>query len=129
MSDFDQMDDIDPSADDRPKKSRPIDPIKCLEFIQRNATKMAQAKANRVYIEESLRSVKATVMQQHSVLPVNGQEREAYASEPYKAALDGLKAAVEAEEQLRWMMVAAQAKVDVWRSLERSNRAMDRGTR
>lgn len=106
-----------------------IDPLKCVEFIQSNASKMAEAKANRIYIEESLRSIKALQMQHHSSLPVSAQEREAYASEPYRTALAGLRAAVEAEESLRWMMVAAQAKVEVWRSMESSNRAIDRGAR
>ena len=106
-----------------------IDPIKCLEFIQANAGKLAKAKAERIYIEESLRSTKSLQMQQHAGLPVSAQEREAYASGEYRTALEGLRAAVEAEECLRWMMVAAQAKVEVWRSLEASGRAVDRGAR
>ena len=39
------------------------------------------------------------------------------------------KVAVEAEEAARWRMVTAQAAVEVWRSMEASNRGMDRGTR
>lgn len=104
-----------------------IDPIKCLEFIQRNAPKMAQAKANRVYIEESLRSIKSLQMQKHPGVPVSAQEREAYASAEYVTALNGLKAAVEAEEGLRWMMIAAQAKVEVWRTQSANDRRLDRG--
>lgn len=106
-----------------------IDPIKCLDFIRDNAVQMAQAKATRVYIEESLRTVKATVMQRHTGLPVSAQEREAYASPEYRTALEGLRAAVEAEESLRWLMVGAQQKIEVWRSQESSNRAIDRGAR
>ncbi len=90
---------------------------------------MAQAKANRIYIEESLRSVKATAMKLHAELPVSAQEREAYACDEYRTALAGLREAVQIEEALRWMMIAAQAKVEVWRSLEASGRAMDRATR
>ncbi len=106
-----------------------IDPLKCVEFIQANAARFAKAKAERIYIEESLRSIKALAMQHHADKPVNAQEREAYASEAYRVALDGLKVAVETEEALRWKMVAAQAKVEVWRSMESSNRAMDRAAR
>lgn len=106
-----------------------IDPVKCAEFLQANARKFAQAKANRIYIEESLRSVKSVQMKLHGELPVTAQEREAYSSEPYRAALDGLRAAVEEEESLRWMMIAAQAKIEIWRSMEASGRAMDRATR
>ena len=106
-----------------------IDPIRCAEFIQTNATQLAQSKATRVYLEESLRSVKSIQMKKHAELPVSAQEREAYASDEYRTALAGLQAAVEAEEGLRWMMVAAQAKIEIWRSMEASGRAMDRATR
>lgn len=105
-----------------------IDPIKCLEFIQANAGKLARAKAERIYIEESLRSTKSLQMQQHAGLPVSAQEREAYASDEYRTALEGLKAAVEAEESLRWMMIAAQAKVEVWRTMSANDRRMDRAS-
>ncbi len=103
-----------------------IDPLKCVEFIQANAAKFAKAKAERIYIEESLRSIKALAMQHHADKPVNAQEREAYASEAYRVALDGLKVAVETEEALRWKMVAAQAKVEVWRTMSANDRRLDR---
>ncbi len=106
-----------------------IDPIACCEFIQANAKRLAVAKANRVYLEESLRSVKALEMQKHAGMSIGAQEREAYASDAYRTALSGLQVAFEGEEGLRWLMVAAQAKVEVWRSLEASGRAMDRVTR
>ena len=106
-----------------------IDPIRCAEFIQTNATQLAQSKATRVYLEESLRSVKSIQMKKHAELPVSAQEREAYASDEYRTALAGLQAAVEAEEGLRWMMVAARAKIEIWRSMEASGRAMGMATR
>jgi hypothetical protein len=33
---------------------------------------------------------------------------------------------VEVEEQLRWTLIAAQARVEIWRSQEASNRLQDR---
>jgi hypothetical protein len=42
--------------------------------------------------------------------------------------LKGLREAVEAEETLRWQMVAAEARVEVWRSQEASNRVEYRAT-
>jgi hypothetical protein len=41
----------------------------------------------------------------------------------YIEVLNGLRVAVENEEKLRWLMVAAQVKVEVWRSYEASKRA------
>lgn len=103
-----------------------IDPLKALDFMRDNAPKLAQAKANRVYLEEFRKSLKARLMKSCGAEAIGAQEREAYAAPDYIAHLEGLREAVQAEEELRWMMVAAQAKVDVWRSLNASNRAMDR---
>jgi len=36
--------------------------------------------------------------------------------------LEGLKAAVEEEERLRWLMIGAQLRIECWRSLEYSRR-------
>ena len=36
--------------------------------------------------------------------------------------LKALQAAVEAEEKLRWMLIAAEARIEVWRSQEASKR-------
>jgi hypothetical protein len=56
------------------------------------------------------------------------KEADAYAHPDYIAVLDGLKEAVEEAERLRWMLVAAQARIDVWRSQEASNRNIDKST-
>jgi hypothetical protein len=56
------------------------------------------------------------------------QEREAYASSKYKEHLKALQGAVEAREELRWMLIAAQARIEVWRSQEASNRAEGKAT-
>ena len=42
--------------------------------------------------------------------------------------VEGLEAAVEREEGLRWALISAQARIDVWRSQEASNRTMDKVT-
>lgn len=108
-----------------------IDIHKVLDFMRDNAKLFAQAKAERVYLEEMRKSKKAILMQQAELAGFKTsatQEREAYASIEYISLLDGLKSAVEREESLRWMLVSAQAKAEVWRSLEASNRAMDRAS-
>ena len=53
-------------------------------------------------------------------------EMEAYADVAYEEHLEALKQAVEASEGYRWGLISAQARVDVWRSLEASNRVIDR---
>jgi hypothetical protein len=60
------------------------------------------------------------------VKTVAAAEIEAYAAMEYIEHLKAIEEATEQAESLRWGLVAAQARVDVWRSLEASNRTMDR---
>jgi len=104
-----------------------IDPMRSLETMHRVGPLYAQAKANRIHIEESLRSIKAVEAAKSESTSVAQRELDAYASDAYRTAVDGLKAAVEQEEKLRWQLLTAQAAIEAWRSMEASNRAMDRG--
>jgi hypothetical protein len=105
-----------------------IDPQKHLRRMWETAPKLAQAKANRVYLEEYRKTLKAQLMKACGADAIGAQEREAYAHPDYEAHLQALREAVQIEETLRWRMVTDQASVDVWRSQEASGRAMDRGT-
>ena len=108
--------------------SDPIDPQKHLRRMWETAPKLAQAKANRVYMEEYRKTLKATLMKESPAKSMAEQERDAYLDDAYIQHLQGLKEAIEAEEVLRWRMVTDQASVEVWRSMESSARMMDRGT-
>ena len=105
------------------------DPNKAVDFIVHNAGKFAQAKAQRVYLEEFRKSKKALLMAQSPAKAANEREQYAYAHEDYLGLLGGIKAAVEVEEELRWKLEAARIRVDIWRSQEASNRGQDRATR
>jgi len=107
---------------------RELDPHKAIDFIIMNGKKFAKAKANRIYAEEYRKSLKAILMKRSMENAVNAQEREAYSHPEYVSLLEGLRDAVEIEEELRWQMVAAQARVEVWRSQEASNRMEGRAT-
>lgn len=101
------------------------DPNKAVDFMIRHSKAYAQAKADRIYCEEYRKSLKAQLMKENLIEynAVNAQEREAYADERYVAHLEGLKDAVKREEELRWMLIAAEARIEVWRSLEASKRS------
>lgn len=103
-----------------------INPHDAVDFIYRQAPKYAKAKAERVYLEEFRKSKKALLMKSCGESSVAAQEREAYADQEYQDLLRGLQAAVEAEETLRWGLVAAQARVEIWRTESANNRGMDR---
>lgn len=106
--------------------SKPIDPQAAIESMWKTAPELAKAKAERIYLEEFTKSKRALLMKQHPDLSVTAQEREALAHPEYAEHLAGLRAAVEREEVLRWRMASAQAAIDVWRSLNASNRAIDK---
>ena len=102
-----------------------VDIEKALDFMRDNAGKLAEAKANRVHLEQFRKSKKALLMRQVEG-PQHVRESYAYAHPSYIEILDGLKAAVEEEERLKWMMIAAQTKCDIWRTVQASNRRVDR---
>lgn len=106
-------------------------PNKVVEFLLKNAGKYAKAKAERIYIEEFRKSKKALLMQIAQLKGVEtmaAQERDAYANEEYQELLKGLKEAVEVEEKLRWQLIAAQMKIDLYRTEQANNRFIDKGT-
>ena len=90
------------------------------DFIRDNAAKFAQAKGDRRYMEEYRKTLKSQGAIDFAVSDPKstGQERIAYAyvQEAYITNLVGLREAVKTEEELRWKMVAAQAKIEMWRT-------------
>lgn len=109
--------------------SKPIDPQAAIEEMWRTAPRLAKAKAERIYIEEYRKSLKALLMQASPQPSAVAKEADAYADPSYVKHLQALRAAVEEEETLRWRMVSLEAAVEVWRSQESSNRMTDRATR
>lgn len=108
--------------------SQERDPHKAVDYIIANAAKFAQAKSERVYLEEYRKSLKAILMKRSLEDTIGAQEREAYAHEEYKQLLQGLKVAIETEEKLRWDLIAAQARVEIWRTEQANNRAEGKAT-
>jgi hypothetical protein len=104
------------------------DPERAIEYIFRHGQRYAKAKAERIYLEEYRKSLKALLMQRSTETAVNAQERDAYSHPDYRELLNGLKEAVEVEEEIRWGLVAAQARIEVWRSKEATARAEGRAT-
>ena len=95
---------------------------KALDYLRLNAPKAAQARANKVYMEEFRKTVKAQLMTVYSSLPVNAQEREAYRSKAYTDHLTALKDAVYQDELNRWGMVAATSTIEAWRTQNANRR-------
>ena len=103
-------------------------PELAIEYIFKHGKRYAKAKAERIYLEEYRKSLKAIIMKRSLENAVNAQEREAYSDPEYVELLKGLRDAVEVEEEIRWGLVAAQARIEVWRSMEATNRAEGKAT-
>lgn len=105
-----------------------ISPFKALDFIRDNAPEYAQAKANVVYMTEYRKTIKASLMASSREKTESAKESYAYSHPEYKAHLLALEQAVAKAERLRWLMVAAEAKIMVWQSLEATSRTEARAT-
>jgi hypothetical protein len=109
--------------------SERIDPNRAVDYLIEHSRRYAQARADRVHLEHFRKSKKATLMGQCDERAVTAREQYAYAHPEYIALLEGLRAAVEVEETLRWRLTAAQLRVEIWRSQEASSRGLDRAVR
>ncbi|NDH05261.1 hypothetical protein EBX93_04955 [bacterium] len=98
-----------------------INPEKAIRYIVENAPLFAQAKANRVFVENYLRTVKSRLMNEETGT-LGNKEAYAYAHPDYVAQLEALKIATEEEERLKYMLSAAQARIEVWKTTEYTKR-------
>jgi hypothetical protein len=105
-----------------------ISPFKALDYIRDHAEEFAIAKANVVYMTEFRKTMKSLLMNECTAKTQSEKESYAYAHPNYIKHLEALREAIEKAEHLRWLMVGAEAKIEVWRSLESSARAEGRTT-
>ena len=93
-----------------------------LDYLATSAKEYAEAKGRRVWLEERRKIVKAAAFSQAEGT-AGERESTAYTSGDYKTCIDELRDAVVAEETMRAYRIAAEARIEVWRSLESSRRA------
>jgi len=98
------------------------EPTKAIQFLIDTAPLYAKAKADRMYLEEFRKSRKAQLASQAGTEVLGKQETFAYAHADYIEILEGIRQAVEKEERFRWLMTAAQARIEVWRTEQYSAR-------
>ena len=97
-------------------------PHKAIQFLIDTAPLYSRAKASRMFLDEFRKSRKAQLMAQAGTEVLGKQETFAYAHPEYIQILEGIKEAVELEERYRWLMTAAQARIEVWRTEQYSAR-------
>lgn len=106
-----------------------ISPFKALDFIRDNAKKLGQLKGS-VYANTELRKVKKARLMLMATDSKTQSEKEAYAyaNKEYEEHIFNTEELIAEYETLRVLFVAAEAKIEVWRSLESSARAEGKST-
>ena len=95
-----------------------------VDWLRDTAQEAAQKRAERLYLDEYRKVLRAKLMKQHMDLPVSAQEREALADPKYEEHLQALKIAIDEDERMRFLRVAAEAKIEAWRSMNANHRSI-----
>lgn len=103
-----------------------FDPHDAINYIYTHAPKYAEAKGQLAQLEAFKSSLKAIMMKKSSEQSLGGQEREAYSSQEYQDLCKAIGKATEDAETLRWQIIAAQLRIEIWRTQEASNRQFDK---
>jgi len=98
------------------------EPTRAIQYLIDTAPLYSRAKADRIYLDEFRKSRRAQLMSQAGTEVLGKQETFAYAHPEYIQILEGIREAVETEERYRWLMTAAQARIEVWRTEQYSAR-------
>ncbi len=104
------------------------DAERAVDWLRDNAARMAQERAQRLYLEQWIKTVKATIQSEQQGVSAATAEIIALASPRYAKALLAYKAAIEADERNRFLITAAEAKIEYWRSAEATRRSEGRAT-
>ena len=102
------------------------DPNEAVDFILKNAETAAKAKSDRVYLDHFLKVKKATLMGESCEKSSVAREEYAMAHPEYLTVIEGIREAVRLEVYSQWQMVAAEARIEIWRTQEATNRRQDR---
>jgi hypothetical protein len=105
-----------------------ISPFKALDFMRDNAAELGRRKGYAIFMQEKRKTIKAHLMAQCTEKTESAKATFAYSHPDYLAHLKDMRDAVADFETLRILVVAAEAKIEVWRSLESTARAEGRAT-
>jgi hypothetical protein len=95
-----------------------------VEYLRSSVAEAATARANRLQIEQYLKSKRAILMVSAPAGSVASQEVYALAHPDYLATLEGYRSAVEADETFRFKREAAQARIEAFKTASFMERAL-----
>ena len=99
---------------------------RALDYLRDEARPAAKAIAEKAYMAEYRKTLKARLMGKANESVVAAQERFAYAHDDYAAHLLALQTAIEKAEEHEFLMKAASIKIDVWKAEQFRNRQMEK---
>ena len=102
---------------------------KAQQYLIDSAAEIGRAVENAIRSERMLKHIKALEMKKRNEQALGAQEREAYADPKYVQHLLALQAAVEQRERTRWLMVAAQARIEAEKANIYAGNRTDRAMR
>jgi hypothetical protein len=98
-----------------------------VQFLVDSAAEYGAARADAERCQHMLKHIKALAMKASGETSAAAQEREAYASEPYRTAIEELFEATRDAETLKARREAAVMTIEAWRSMAANQRSAERG--
>jgi len=97
---------------------------KALDYMRDSAEDCAKWRAEKVYLTELRKVVKANLMKGSTEPSAVGREQYAYSHPDYLLHLEAMKHAVYLDEKHQGLVAAAGAKIDAWRTQQSNQRSM-----
>lgn len=97
---------------------------RAVDWLRDNSVEAAKAKAERIYCEEFRKSLKAILASESNESSEAARDRHAYSHSRYQEHLYKLKDAVLKDETMRALRVAAEMKIEVWRTQAANQRSI-----
>ncbi len=95
-----------------------------VDYLQNNAGPAANAKANRIYMEDYSKVLKAELMSESNETSIGGQEKYAYAHPRMMEHIKAKRTAIYEDERHRFLLSAKHAIIDAYRTQAATERAM-----
>ena len=106
-----------------------INPHEHLQFIADNIEKFAKADQELTASESWKSAIKAIAMEYSNQTSISGKEMEAYSSQEYKDWCNSHAKAKKTYTELKLKIELAKLSIEVFRTIEASNRNADRTLR
>lgn len=96
---------------------------RALAYLRDNSEKDAQARAERLYMEQWIKTVLAQEQAKANAPSVAAAEVGARISDPYISALSAYRQAIFEDEKRKFLRSAAETRIEAWRTMSSNERA------